>query len=126
MQDRILSPNQKSLDQYHLWYVAGTSFNFEMRVMKHKRYPYKEMVRKFKALAHPARLKLVGNLLEQECCVGEIQKGLTLSQPNVSQHLGVLKAAGVIEGRRDKNKICYRISDKKVAEIMKIFDSGAK
>lgn len=95
-------------------------------MMKRKKYPYGEMVSKFKALAHPARLKLVGNLLEQECCVGEIQKGLALSQPNVSQHLGILKAAGIIEGRREKNKICYRISDKKVANIMKIFESGVK
>jgi len=124
MQDGLLSHNPKSLDQYHLWSIAGTAFDVEMRAMKNKRYPYRKMVQKFKALAHPARLKLVENLLDQECCVGEIQKCLALSQPNVSQHLGVLKSAGIIEGRREKNKICYRISDEKVIKIMKIFEQG--
>lgn len=84
------------------------------------------MVQKFKALAHPTRLKLVTNLLDQECCVGEIQKCLALSQPNVSQHLGILRSAGIIEGRREKNKICYRISDEKVINIMNIFEQGVK
>ncbi len=90
--------------------------------MKTKRQSHKEMVWMFKALAHPARLNLLANLLEKECCVGEIQKCLALPQPNVSQHLGVLRSAGIIEGRRDKNKICYRISDQRVINIMKIFE----
>jgi DNA-binding transcriptional ArsR family regulator len=122
MQDGVLSHKPKSLDQYHLWSIAGTSFNIEMRAMKNKKHPYREMVQKFKALAHPARLKLVENLIKQECFVVEIQKCLALPQPNVSQHLGVLKSAGIIEGRREKNKICYRISDKRIINIMKIFE----
>jgi DNA-binding transcriptional ArsR family regulator len=121
-----LSHNPESLDQYHLRHVAGTAFDLEIKVMKNIKHHNKEIVQKLKALAHPARLELVISLLEQECCVGEIQKCLALSQPNVSQHLGVLKSAGIIEGRRDKNKICYRISDKKVASIMKIFELGAR
>jgi len=87
---------------------------------------YKEISKKFKALAHPARLKLVESLMSQECCVGEIQKCLSLSQPNVSQHLHVLKEAGIIVGKREKNKICYKISDSRVRKIFRIFEIGVK
>ncbi len=87
---------------------------------------YKEISQKFKALSHPARLKLVESLLNQECCVGEIQKCLALSQPNVSQHLNVLKGAKIITGKREKNKICYKISDNRVRKICKIYEIGEK
>jgi ArsR family transcriptional regulator len=73
--------------------------------------PEKELAVKFRALAHPARVKLVKDLMEKDCCVGEIQKCLSISQPNVSQHLKVLKQAGIIEGKREKTRICYRIAD---------------
>jgi DNA-binding transcriptional ArsR family regulator len=85
---------------------------------------YKEVSQIFKALSHPARLRLVENLMSQECCVGEIQECLALSQPNVSQHLSVLKKAGIIAGKREKNKICYKISDDRVREIYNIFKIG--
>ena len=92
--------------------------------MKRKAKQYNEITEKFKALAHPARLKILANLMKGECCVGDMQRCLSLSQPNVSQHLGVLKDAGIINGRREKNKICYRISDKKIKTILKTFDIG--
>jgi DNA-binding transcriptional ArsR family regulator len=94
--------------------------------MKLQAQEYKEISRKFRALAHPARLKLVESLLSQECCVGEIQKCLALSQPNVSQHLHVLKEAGIIIGKRDKNKICYRILDTRIKKILETFVRGGK
>ena len=92
--------------------------------MKRQTQQYREITEKFKALAHPARLKIMANLMERECCVGDMQKCLSLSQPNVSQHLGVLKEAGIIVGRREKNKICYKISDDRIKNILKTFDIG--
>lgn len=92
--------------------------------MKKQAQRYSEITEKFKALAHPARLKIMANLMERECCVGDMQKCLSLSQPNVSQHLGVLKEAGIIVGRREKNKICYKISDNRIKNILKTFDIG--
>ena len=92
--------------------------------MKGQAQLYSEITEKFKALAHPARLKIMANLMDRECCVGDVQKCLSLSQPNVSQHLGVLKEADIIVGRREKNKICYRISDNRVKNILKIFGIG--
>ncbi len=81
---------------------------------------YSEVAQKFRALAHPIRLKLVHELIKGECCVGEVQKCLSISQPNVSQHLKVLKEAGIIISRREKNRICYRASDDSMKKIFKI------
>lgn len=92
--------------------------------MKKQAQQYSEITKKLKALAHPARLKIIAILMERECCVGDIQKCMPLSQPNVSQHLGVLKEAGIIVGRREKNKICYKISDNRIKNILKTFDIG--
>ena len=92
--------------------------------MKKQKQQYSEITKKLKALAHPARLKIMENLLKRECCVGDMQKCISLSQPNVSQHLGVLKEADIIVGRREKNKICYKISDNRIKNILKTFDIG--
>jgi DNA-binding transcriptional ArsR family regulator len=92
--------------------------------MKKQAQQFSEITEKLKALAHPARLKIIAILMERECCVGDIQKCMPLSQPNVSQHLGVLKEAGIIVGRREKNKICYKISDNRIKNILKTFDIG--
>jgi len=84
----------------------------------------RELSSKFKALAHPARVKLVQDLLQKECCVGEIQECLSISQPNVSQHLRILKEAGVVTGRRDKNRICYSVENKKIRKAFEILLEG--
>jgi DNA-binding transcriptional ArsR family regulator len=80
----------------------------------------------FKALAHPARLMLLRRLMEKECCVSDVEHCLGLSQPNVSQHLKVLKTAGLIVGRREKTRICYRLADERIERLLKIALSGEK
>jgi ArsR family transcriptional regulator len=94
--------------------------------MKKKRYAkeHEELAHKFKALSHPVRVKLAEDLLEKECCVGEIQRCLSISQPNVSQHLKVLKDAGIILGRREKTRICYSIADDGVRKALLLFLKG--
>ncbi len=82
---------------------------------------HERLAKKFKVLGHPARIKLLEGLMKKECCVGDIQKGLSVSQPNASQHLKILKEAGILEARRERNKICYRIADKAVVQTLKIF-----
>jgi len=82
---------------------------------------YEEISEMFKALAHPARLKIVIGLLKDECNVAQIQRVLRLPQSTISQHLRVLKNAGVIKGRKEGTKTCYRVVDKRVRKIVKIF-----
>jgi ArsR family transcriptional regulator len=82
------------------------------------------LAKRFKALAHPARLLLLRRLMESERCVSDVEKCLGLSQPNVSQHLRILKDAGIIEGRRERTRICYRIADDRIARILRIATEG--
>ena len=64
-----------------------------------------------KALSHPARIALLGELAERNACVcGDLVAELPLSQATVSQHLKVLKEAGVISGETDGPKVCYCIN----------------
>jgi DNA-binding transcriptional ArsR family regulator len=74
----------------------------------------------FKALGHPARLAVVDRLARGECCVCELLKGTpfrSLSGPTVSQHLLVLKSAGVIADEKRGKKIFYRLQMPCVADI---------
>ena len=64
-----------------------------------------------KALAHPARVKIVRHLIEQsECLTGELVDVLPLAQSTVSQHLKVLREAGVIVGEIDGPRCCYCVA----------------
>lgn len=77
----------------------------------------------FKALACETRLKIVIGLLEKkECNVNLMADKLGLAQPNVSQHLLVLKNAGIIEGYRKGTQICYKVVDEKTENIIKAID----
>ena len=61
-----------------------------------------------KALAHPARVRIVRMLLTVETCVcGDIVDRLPLAQSTVSQHLKVLKDAGLVVGTIDGPRTCY-------------------
>lgn len=62
------------------------------------------------ALAHPARVRIVQLLLRRNSCLcGEIVDELPLAQSTVSQHLKILKQAGLIQGEVDGPKVCYCI-----------------
>ena len=64
-----------------------------------------------KALSHPARLAILQTLARRGVCIcGEIVDLLPLSQATVSQHLKVLKDAGLITGEVDGPKSCYCIN----------------
>jgi ArsR family transcriptional regulator len=61
-----------------------------------------------KALAHPTRVRIVRMLARATTCVcGEIVHELPLAQSTVSQHLKVLKDAGLIRGEVDGPRVCY-------------------
>ncbi len=63
-----------------------------------------------KAIAHPARVRIVRLLVRKSSCVcGDIVDELPLAQSTVSQHLKVLKEAGLIRGEVDGPRVCYCI-----------------
>lgn len=78
----------------------------------------------FKALAHPIRLKIVCGLIKkQECNVSIMVEKLSLAQPTVSQHLNILKNAGIIQGFRKGTQICYRVVDDATRKIVEALGS---
>jgi ArsR family transcriptional regulator, virulence genes transcriptional regulator len=58
-----------------------------------------------KAFAHPVRLYIIHQLGKRDCSVAELQKGLEISVPNLSQHLSILKSAGVVVTRREGKRV---------------------
>ena len=73
-----------------------------------------------KALGHSVRLRIVENLLDDECNVNKIISILNIPQSTVSQHLGVLKNKGIVIARKEGVRTCYRVGEKKVHSIIKI------
>jgi ArsR family transcriptional regulator len=70
------------------------------------------------AIAHPARVQIVRLLIGREACVcGEIVEQLPLAQSTVSQHLKILKEAGLIQGEVDGPKVCYDINSDRLDEL---------
>lgn len=66
-----------------------------------------------KALGHPARVQILRLLTRRSACVcGDIVDELPLAQSTVSQHLKVLKEAGLIRGEVDGPRVCYCIDDR--------------
>jgi ArsR family transcriptional regulator, zinc-responsive transcriptional repressor len=71
-----------------------------------------------RALAAPVRIAIVLQLLESQRCVHELVDALGVPQPLVSQHLRILKAAGVVEGERSGREVLYRLADQHLAHIV--------
>lgn len=64
-----------------------------------------------KALGHPARLRILRLLAHTPGCIGgDIVDAVGLAQSTVSEHLRILKNAGLIEGQIDPPRVCYSLS----------------
>lgn len=71
-----------------------------------------------RALAAPVRIAIVLQLREAPRCVHELVDALELPQPLISQHLRILKSAGVVEGERSGREVFYRLVDHHLADIV--------
>jgi DNA-binding transcriptional ArsR family regulator len=72
----------------------------------------------FKALTHPARLQILEILREGEQCVCHMEAQLGYRQAYISQHLMVLREAGLVEDRRDGWNIFYRVVEPRVYDLI--------
>ncbi len=72
------------------------------------------------AMAHPLRLKILCLLGSQELSVLEIVDAVGTSQSNISQHLGVLRDNGILEARKNANRVFYRIGDARVLQMISL------
>ena len=71
-----------------------------------------------RALAAPVRIAIVLQLREDARCVHELVDALELPQPLVSQHLRILKSAGVVAGERSGREVLYRLVDHHLVHIV--------
>lgn len=65
-----------------------------------------------KAISHPARIAILNLLIQKQTCIcGDIVEELPLAQSTISQHLKVLKEAGLIKGEIEGSTVCYCIDE---------------
>ena len=75
------------------------------------------VAQRFRALGEPMRIKLLDRLREGDATVSELQGALGASQQNVSKHLGILLAGGMVTRTKQGNHARYSISDPSVFEL---------
>ncbi len=83
------------------------------------------LVEQFKAIAHPLRLRILEALSGQERNVGEIEQATGIGQPALSQQLGVLRKAGLVETRKEAKLVFYRLVPAAVSELATVLASLA-
>ena len=80
--------------------------------------PLIELVaQRFRVLGEPMRIRLLDRLREGAATVTDLQEALGASQQNVSKHLGILHAAGMVSRTKEGNSARYAISDPSVFEL---------
>lgn len=73
-----------------------------------------------RAIAHPVRIKILEELIKGVKCVSDFEEFLEISQPNVSQHLSILRQFEVIDYYMDGRLRCYFLRDPIVPDIIEI------
>jgi ArsR family transcriptional regulator len=90
---------------------------FIMSIEVYKEETLVDIAEFLKALGHPIRLKIVELLIEHKQCVKNLGDVLGIPQPNISQHLAILRSKGIVGWKREGAIICYFIKDKRAIEV---------
>ncbi len=92
-------------------------------------FHYERIAGLAKALAHPARLRIVETLLRRQTCIGcDIVEEIGLAASTTSEHLRILKAAGIIIGEITPPRVCYSLNPASVvplSEFLKTIEAGS-
>jgi DNA-binding transcriptional ArsR family regulator len=87
--------------------------------MPHNARPVHEVkANLFRVLGHPARVRILELLREQERSVGALQAELGLDSGGTSQHLAALRRIGLVQSRRDGTSVYYRVDDVQVFDLL--------
>ncbi len=79
-----------------------------------------------KALADAKRLCVLERLAEGERSVSDLSRDVGCQVPNMSQHLAVLRSAGIVASRREGSTVFYRLADPKVLEVYRLLQQVAR
>ncbi len=74
----------------------------------------------FKALAHPARVRVLELLADGEHTMGELAEQTGLEPSHLSQHVAVLRRAGIVDSRRVKTSVICELRDPQTAELLAV------
>ena len=74
----------------------------------------------FKTLGHPARIRVLELLSEREHAVGEMLPEVGIEAANLSQHLAVLRRAGLVATRKEGSSVHYSLTSPDVAELLRV------
>ncbi len=77
---------------------------------------------RFRALANPTRRTMLRLVRDESCSVGALAERLDMTQPAVSQHLAVLRDAGLVNVEQDGRRRLYRTDGESLAELRQCFD----
>lgn len=78
---------------------------------------FEQVAHYFGLLADPTRLRILSGLCGEERSVNEVVEAVGLTQANISRHLNILFRAGVVDRRREGNKVMYRVVDPNFVDI---------
>jgi DNA-binding transcriptional ArsR family regulator len=74
----------------------------------------------FRVLGHPARVRILELLRDGERSVGDLQAALSLDSSGTSQHLAALKRHGLLESRRERTSVFYRVRDPRMFQLLEV------
>jgi ArsR family transcriptional regulator len=69
-------------------------------------------------MSHPLRLKILCTLGDKEISVQDIVDQVGTSQSNISQHLAILRDKGILDSRKDANRVFYRVGDARTLRLI--------
>lgn len=80
----------------------------------------RDLARMAKAMGHPTRVAILRTLARRACICGDLVDELPVAQSTVSQHLKILKDAGLIVGTIDGPRTCYSLNGSAIAELRSV------
>ena len=88
-----------------------------------KEIDFEELSNILKPLSHPHRLEMIVGLFHNGCNVTQCQERMGLPQSTVSQHLRVLKDAGIIKGHRKGTEVCYEVTNEFALRLINLTEN---
>ena len=89
--------------------------------------PLVELIaQRFRVLGEPMRIRLLDRLRDGEASVHQLTEATGASQQNVSKHLGVLHTAGIVDRRKDGNRVLYAIADEIILAVCEMVCGGLR
>ncbi|MDP8234130.1 MAG: metalloregulator ArsR/SmtB family transcription factor [Candidatus Saelkia tenebricola] len=86
---------------------------------------YKKVADFFNALSHPIRVEMVAELLKGKKCVSDMRELLEVNQPNVSQHLSLLRFNDIVDWCQEGKRKCYFLKNTQlIKDIFKVLEKN--